>query len=94
MLILAPVKGQADTQWVHIIYRTISKTLIPSLSPPKHKSVFLKQDLVGEKMYYHFSFWKTLMWSFILETMVTGFRFIPYSSFYLIPNLLITLIKC
>lgn len=94
VLILAPVKGQADTQWVHIIYRTISKTLIPSPSPPKHKSMFLKQDLVGEKMYYHFSFWKTLVWSFISKTMVTDFGFIPYASFYLISNLLITLIKC
>jgi len=94
VLILALVKGQADTQWVHIIYRMISKTLIPSLSPPKHKSMFLKQDLVGEKIYYHFSFWKTLMWSFILETIATDFRFIPYSSFYLTSNLLITLTKC
>lgn len=89
MLILALLNGQGDTQWVHFIYRTISKTLITSQAQ-KNVSEAVS---CGRKDVLPLWFLENL--NMVIQFRNNGDRLQIYSLFfYLISNLLVTLVKC
>lgn len=75
VLFLALVKGQADTQWIHIIYGTFSKTLIPSQTQ-KHVS---KAGSCGRKDVLPLQFLEDL--NVVIHFRNNGYRLQIYSLF-------------
>lgn len=80
MLILAAVKGQADSQWVRVIYRTVPKTLTPSQTPDRVS----KAGSCGRKDVLPLQFWEDL--NVVIHFSDNGYRLQIYSLFIFLSN--------